>query len=364
MADSKLLLRGRLGAARIVLEQADPRCRDSVARCQANAIVDILGRCGGSLTPDDRTTVLEQAMAIPWPAPEMSLICDAIAGPLKKASSDRRKGQDFLAFAHYLDEKRWQFVLSPDAPGSAKEDCLIDLARSLGLEIPSELTFKRMVCLVMMVCEEWTALSTKSAADKKSDLTLFKRKWHVSGRKIKSPATWIQKFPSLPTEYQALYPHLWASTYAEGSCPVPPRIDERRLSLLDASFKARGLGDASTPVLNLAPEQPTQVQSSLIQMGQMMMQGMQQMARQQQQFVEYMTASPSSFGRKPSGLKELLELTSPRSPRDNAMGVVSALADCNYGHASAALVPYVHSEALAQRERVAAAEASAAKAAE
>ena len=239
--DARLTLRGRLGAARISCDSAPAECKDATSRAQANAIVDLMRRHGPDLTADDRAALLEQAVAVPWAPSDMQLVCDTIVGPAAgQASTVRRHSQEFLSIVHYFDEARWAALLAPESSDSAKEELIISLARSLGLTLPCEFTFKRMTCLVMMLCEEWSALSARSSLDKKHNNLLFKRRWQSGARKAVAPDIWIQALPTDPAKYQSLYPSLWSTTYAADCGPIKPQVDMRRLSLLDASFRCRG----------------------------------------------------------------------------------------------------------------------------
>ena len=333
MGDPRLTLRGRLGAARLALDDASPACKDAVSRCQANAVIDMMRRFGPSLSAEDRATLLEQAMLVPWTPSDLDAISTCIAGPTQAKVDNRRHSQDYRAIVHYLDERRWKLIGDDEISGDAKEDLLIDLSRALGLQLPSELTFKRMACIIMMSVEPWSEVSTKSIVDKKQNLLLLKKKWHTSARKFAAMDTWVPDLPSIPAEFQRLYPLLWASAFTEDSVPILPRLDERRLNLLDASFKARGnAGEPISQVLSLSNGSgsstglDSQLQNTLVPMGNMMMQCMQQMARQQQQFMEYMVSpTAQGSGRQPSGLKALIDATSPRlSTRTGAHALLDA----------------------------------------
>ena len=318
MADARLLLRGRLGASRLALEgkEATP-CFSAVSRAQCNSILELMGRHGSSLTPDERASLLDIAIQVPFAPTDAQLVTTSIAGPPVVAGSDRRRSQEFLAMVYFIDRTRWDSLLSDQVNIIAKEDILISLFRALGLQIPNELTFKRLASIIMMLGDEWSNLSVRSVAEKKKDLELLKKKWHVGSRKIPMVDPFIQNFPSLPADFRALYPGLWSAAYGDGDGPVtPPPIDERKLNLLDASFKARGCGEATQgPTLNLRPSASTeQLPNALVPMGNIMMQCMQQMATQQQKMMEMMVlggVSPQQ-GRQPAGLRALMEAASPR----------------------------------------------------
>ena len=196
--------------------------------------------------------------------------------------------------------------------------------RSLGLHLPCEITFKRLGCLLMCLERSSEELAKLSESVKKENVALCKRNWHTENRRTRlEQDIWISSLPFRPSDFRDKYPSFWESAYGTGQGPVDPPIDLRKLNLLEASFKARGLvgnevgtalSVAATPQLSLQPPGHAEPLpgGALAQMGQMMLQGMQHMANQQSKMMEMMMGASASTARQPPGLRALIDSTNPR----------------------------------------------------
>ena len=140
----------------------------------------------------------------------------------------------------------------------------------------------------------------------------------MESRRCPKPGVWIQSLDPDPLKYKAGQgASFWCGAFSDGP-PISPRIDLRSYALLDASFKARGFGQESAGA-NSAPQLATAAlvpasSSSELQtvqtMGNMMLQGMQQMASQQSRMMEYIMSGSAT-----PGLRQLLDSASPRVTR-------------------------------------------------
>ena len=240
MAEPFALLRGRLGAARVVLAEITIGAqRVAISKGQANAFLDMYQRIGSGLTSDQRTTLQSVAVNAKFEHSDAAAVLTALAGP-RIAKGGRSHGQDYRSFPLYLNEQRWKTLLSEEVHGDVKESILTEMLRSLGAFLPCELTFKRFSCLLMLLSSSREALQQKTIAEKKTELTLLKKRWHLENRRISKPELWVEVLPQDPAAFRdGPFGVLFTATFPSEQ-PVAPKIDMRALDLLDASFKARG----------------------------------------------------------------------------------------------------------------------------
>ena len=121
---------------------------------------------------------------------------------------------------------------------------------------------------------------------------------------------WVVELPADPHDYKiGAGATFWIAAFPDGP-PISPQIDMRSWLVLDGSFKARGLTPigTSTQIATVGSSSSSGELGTVQAMGNMMLQGMQQMASQQQKMMEFMM----SGGRSTPGLRQLLDSTSPR----------------------------------------------------
>ena len=108
------LLRGKLGAARVVLEGmmgADVASHDAVSKAQANAFMEAYHRVGSTLDASQRSTLQTVALKVPFSEAHMKNILTSLAGPSLFKTGGRKTSQDWEAFLLYLDDSRWDQLL-------------------------------------------------------------------------------------------------------------------------------------------------------------------------------------------------------------------------------------------------------------
>ena len=162
------LLRGKLGAARIVLA-AFPHLKEraGLSLGQANAFLDLFTKTGSGLDAEQRAQLQNLAVNAQFEGDHLTLILNALAGPAMKVEGAKRTpNQNFEHCIHYIDEKRWAILLS-DAHATVKEEVLVTLFRTLGLHLPSEYTFKKLFCLLLMVVRSRDDIMRMTEAEKK-----------------------------------------------------------------------------------------------------------------------------------------------------------------------------------------------------
>ena len=124
-------------------EHADKPEHKLISLTQARALQSVLAQMG-SLSPELAANVALNITEMRWHsdadrATAMSPLA-VVEKPDARAPKRRRGQQEFCSLPAYFNDKVWH-VLSSTSPSSAKMSCLISLATSLGLRLPSEPTF-------------------------------------------------------------------------------------------------------------------------------------------------------------------------------------------------------------------------------
>jgi len=335
-------VRGRLGAARVLLE---PLVRDSaypaISRNQATAVVECLSRGGDRLSADDRTMLLQVATTVPWADGDSSLVLTALAGgePAVTANLTRRPQQDFRHFLAYLTADRWENLLDTNVSAYSKQEVILEWLRLLGLRNPTEPTLKFIASSIILLAEGWEKAQVMQVGVKKCYMRSVGSDFKRSVRMASAPIHYIASLPALPDDFKARYGDMYDAIYGAGPGPVPPQIDTLRLTLLDDSYKCRGGGSdvigtptphggarlalpSATPTLNLGPGM-----QQVEQFGNMLVSCMQQMHTQQTKMMEMVCGTSSSpppggSGVGSRGLRSLVDSLSPRaSVREHAVTI-------------------------------------------
>ena len=309
-SDAVQALRGRLGGARLLLEpQVGTGAHVALSKIQCRAVLSMLG--SSTLSSDDRSVLVPLVMSAAFTDADATVLLEALANDGDGPGGSRRKSQDFTAFVNYFDEARWKRLLDASTLGE-KEDLVIQLLRSLGLRLPSELTFKLMASFLLLISETWESASQRTLPDKKALLTRTKAAWRVGARTLAAPPVWFAKLPESPTEVLAKHRDLFTSTYGEGVIPLPPQVDMIRLHMVDNSFKCRAYdsGSFAPPPPNRAPNitnmpSPGNNMGQLEQFANMLMRGFAQMQEQQAKICEIVMCG--NKGNEPRGLAALLD---------------------------------------------------------
>ena len=293
MAEEFALLRGKLGAARVLLDSGGPgnAQRIAISKGQANAFLDCIQRVGSKLDVEQRAQLQLIAVAAKFEPADATPILDAIVGRVEPPRAGRMQNQDYMNIVFYIDNELWSQLLSSDIPNHGKETMFCHFARRLGLHAPSEYTFKRMAVILMMAAEPWEALQMKPASEKKMEVTLLKAKWHKENKWLgRKPPNYVQFLPKMPQDFCRHDP-----TWKPGSeVPCEPTMELRKIELMEASFKIRGNVTVTTPPTSpssssvLMPVQNNQTLEAIQGFGSMMAHAIQQMSAQQAKLMEVM----------------------------------------------------------------------------
>ena len=217
--DAVQALRGRLGGARLLLEpQVGTGAHVALSKIQCRSVLSMLG--SSTLSSDDRSALVPLVMSVAFTDADANLLLEAFANDGDGTGGSRRKSQDFTAFVNYFDEARWKRLLDDSTLGE-KEVLVIQLLRSLGLRLPSELTFKLMASFLLLISETWESASQRTLPDKKALLARTKADWRVGARTVAAPPVWFAKLPESPTDVLAKHRDLFHFHLRRGRDPSP-----------------------------------------------------------------------------------------------------------------------------------------------
>jgi len=300
-------LQRRLGAARVLLGPAAGASHHAtLSKSQVAAVVDVERR-GSGLSAEDRAGLVEVATSVPWAPGDLEVVIEVLAG---KASSFRRKQQDFEAFPSYIDEDRWAVILNPTASVDAKQHAVFDVVIGLGLRLPSERTAKMLSSFMLLVTRPWEDASSLPTSMKICFNRRNKSEFIAYVRSASNPPVHILTLPSAPGEYMAMYETMYRAFYGTAG-PAECKIDIMRLKLLDDTYKCRGDGSVTrqapqaVPTISLGG---TTNNNSLEQFGNLMLQAMQGMQQQQGRMMELMMGSSGGqVDRSPRGIRSLVD---------------------------------------------------------
>ena len=90
--DALKLLKGKLGAARIVLEGVEGDQRAPLSRCQADAVLEALGRVGKGLNGEERASLQAFCLNVKFDATDAQAVLQAIAGDCKRMQVRKKPG--------------------------------------------------------------------------------------------------------------------------------------------------------------------------------------------------------------------------------------------------------------------------------
>jgi len=315
MTTSFQTVRGAIGAARVILEPlVGHPTLPVVSKVQRVAIVDTISRAGTEFDPQDKVALVQLTLSVPFADSDSACVLEALSG---QEADPRRRQQDFKAAIAYLDKRRWDKIVDSTVTSLEKEEIFFDLLKLLGLRCPTEHMLKWMASVLLLVTEPWDTLISMQLSVKKAYQSTLRSSWKQSTRGIAKPPVWILKLPCDPVQYKCAYPQIFESIYGS-QLPIPPQIDEKRLKMLDDSYRCRGNGTIGAlgsqqhlvPTIQTGPQFPAMGQME--QFATMMFNGMKEMQQQQTKMFELMCTAPGNSAARPRGLAALLDAESPR----------------------------------------------------
>ena len=114
-------LRGKIGAARIALENARSETEKLVlSKSHASAIEEYTRRLTQNLASEDVLALQNLALKASWCGDDLVKVTTAIAARTDGTGRTRRHSQDFRTFITYLDKTLWDELLS-ERPIGAKD---------------------------------------------------------------------------------------------------------------------------------------------------------------------------------------------------------------------------------------------------
>ena len=254
MSDVRQRLLRRIGAARVVLEQAKNTCRHAtLSLVQKEAVVELIAdaMANRSLDAQDIALITDRVLEVSWANTHCDEILNAVSSTTK---NKRRKGQDYKAAVSYLTQERWDTFMSEDLDLNAKSDHWLEFVSSLDCINPTEPTLKYWTSCTLVAnfgklgCQN-LSLQSKYALKHyvKTEFDKLTRRKLLNGQ----PAVYLQKLPPSPATLQRDEPAMFQRLFSHG-LPVKSRLDQTVILEVDATFQCRG-GTSKCTTMALAP---------------------------------------------------------------------------------------------------------------
>ena len=238
-------VRARVGAARVLLEQAaQGPSRISISTLQTMALVDLLQTTSAHLSSEQKAVIGEQVVGAGFEEPDQAIILEALThGCLSKG---RRKQQDGMAFLQYLSADEWKQMGQLKVMEVA--NLLINVAMCrLCIVNPSEPTKKLIAsaALVLTTDNEKIDCITLEAKDAMKKW-VGKRCKALADKLTSQPVEYCLVLPFSPADLQLSHPKLYRRAAING-CFVPSQIDEQVLAQVDNTYQCRNTLTAGRP---------------------------------------------------------------------------------------------------------------------
>lgn len=262
-------LRGRIGAARLTLEQQVGARHCASSSLQAEALLALIKKSGKELSFDERATLCDMMANVNFAEADAEIVLTSLQ---KAPKMERRPAQDMTAFMHYLSAPEW--TTAGSSADAALQTFLALLVGRLNGVNCSEPTLKRLTACMIAISTENIALVSLPA--KTAHLKSVKKAYRRIQRKFKEQPQrepYITLLPANLRDAKALYPTLQIDI---DDIVNPSREFMEKVTLLDASFQCRGDGDYA---LDVATNRATPQYDQSNMMNMMMMNCMQEFQR-------------------------------------------------------------------------------------
>jgi len=313
------MIRARIGAARLVLEEANGGpFHAQISAAQTHALLDVISKA--KLSPEETAEVSTTIAGLKFAtAAEISSLLEALSPKRSAPAGKRRAQQGFTNLINYFTEDQWTALLDGEVPKTSKLHIILAHATLLGLRLPTEPSIKLMASLWAVVTHSEDELLRLETTVKAVLLAQAKNAFHSLRVKLAEPAEWIDNLPEAPIEMSRKFRAMAAAAFPEGApTPVQPRINLHALWSFDQSFGCRGGGKRTkvdaVPMLQLQ-SQPSQqlesIASSWMQRMEMMMMTVMTGAAGGQRFPSSLAAMAQGH---PVAARPLRALPQPQQP--------------------------------------------------
>jgi len=246
-------LRARLTAASTLLAKlgdGDPR-KKTLSAVQRNAVVELWVKFSNSLTAENRATVIEMVLGVPWHGDDAATLMDKlaaaevavvpgsaldVAGPKPRS---RRGGQNFLSFPAFLTKTIWDQIQAPEANQHSILNAVLMILELLSLRNPCEATSKKIASFVALMSESPTKAAHKSPDARHTFHKYVKDMMRKRKRKLDAPVEYLTELPGDSCMLQTMSPVLYSIAYAKEP-PSACMVDQAALLAYDASYGCRG----------------------------------------------------------------------------------------------------------------------------
>ena len=256
-------LRGRLGAAKLLLQQQKPALLASQSKLQTNAVLDLLLKTDVVLTPEERSNLAAFVGAAGFTDEDSLAILKALEpdSPSDKQTQKSKPKvvfQDAMEFIHYLTADEWAVAQqSLDAAVRVFIQVLVQRLRCLHAD---EYTLKRVAATA--ICHSSVDNLASAPTIASSVQKQVKEQYHKAQRKFTNskhkPTEPVPDTPVVllhPVQLQRMFPDYAASIKrlcVDDWCPPPQSVAANRVFIVDSLMTCRG-GSTNNLVTTMAP---------------------------------------------------------------------------------------------------------------
>ena len=253
-------LRGRLGAAKLLLQQQAPALLKSQSKLQRNAVLALLERNDLVLTPEERSSLAAITGAAGFTEEDSLAILKALDQEKQpKAEKPKVVYHDFREYIHYLTADEW--AVAQQSVDSAVRVFVQVLVQRLRCLHADEHTLKRLAAAAIAHSSVDNLASAPAIAG--TVHKAVKDQYHKAQRKFKKYDKPSEPMPDTPLVLvppvllQRMFPAYAASIkVVDDWCPPPLSVAASRVFLVDSLMSCRG-GSTNNLVTNMALTSPS-----------------------------------------------------------------------------------------------------------
>ena len=283
-------LRGRLGAARLLLQGFDDTQSESYKLASETQKVAVASLVQGlaPLEAEETATLASMIISVPWVEADRAELLKGLTTSQQPAArvakSKPRGSQNCPWLEDAFTSSEWEVLLSTDIPSSAKKSLVLKRCQKLGLRCPAEPLTKKITSLWLCASEPVSELVKLPLQTKETFFQEVKKDFDLMQRKAPQPAQYLRQYPPTAEEFRAQFPSQYTEAYPdnEGDPPVRCRLTTGLLADFDCTYKCRN-NKALVPPPNqgilgsAASSQNNQMMEIMQQTQQMMMMGFRMM---------------------------------------------------------------------------------------
>ncbi|CAK0855518.1 unnamed protein product, partial [Prorocentrum cordatum] len=217
-------LRARLGATKLLLQQAPASLQAAASEVHANALRSSASSATAARSSTEASHLLALAAQMGFAASDLAAAVESLNAAAKKGRKKKRKlTQDFRAvFGYFTEAERGAMSNQGGRPLEVREVCFNRVA-ALGARAPSEAAQRMLSARLILRTEDMRARF--SQAKKIQTFDALKSAWKARARTAQNSVEIIGASPPPPSQHEGKRPAIFARAYADGALPVSSNTD-------------------------------------------------------------------------------------------------------------------------------------------